>query len=405
MSDGQVEQINSALQKTELLAAIGREIDRVDRAASLRGYTAWAIRGAIALLVWQLLTIAEGVNWIEAFRIFYVLIFSSLAVLIFFSWVCGGQEQRSGRRYYFLLASSPARRASATALLILTVLLAFGSCSILGFESPAHLVPVSFFGAIAFSMIFFVFLPWVPVAKDSEDKSESVLQRWSLRFVVTLLLASSIHSFWRSDWVVVDLIAGVELKVSVILLVLVWLVLSDVDGLESLERNHNLRRLELDLSLGKSSVHEVRERFDVLMLGMTAQEVVRPWVQAVVNELDDARSRVQEGEALLDTVRRELAHEPLTAGGLAAVELLISRCTAYQKSARQAVGQAAQGKKRLERRLTVLKGFANIDHNEISSELSLIQQSATETGAALDALGQKMGSVSDDLQKIKEKFG
>lgn len=284
----------STVEKSELISSISREIDRLDRRSAMTGYTSWALWAAIGLISWRAIDYIEKAefNDVMVFCQFFIslnLIFGFIRSAFsneevkFSRWgdVGSGQLVRVGFGcliYFFLTAANVYQYSGVASL---GVILFFGQMTILS-------------SCFWFMAIFFD----LPLVYGGGIKKASFVSKAIFAVCLGLGGWAVFYLFKTLDFDVLSPSSD-SFKISVLAMV-VFVLFSrltmnfDVDW-----RRSRLQRLEVELSLSKIGNSEARERYEALMLGMSAYAAYRPWIDKVVMGLEEADLKLSDAAKIL----------------------------------------------------------------------------------------------------------
>lgn len=286
--------ISTTVEKAELVSAIGREIDRIDRNAASHGYTSWALWGALGVLAWKGLELLPKVEVRELALTYLLILIAYLTTRLLVN--TAAHENSTGPLYFETVGKNFPR--------IILMLGVLGLCLAIHWRFGASFgwrfwVVVLFLAIPLLSAMAVFFARDVPVAKGWQKDSRS---RLSLLFAVILIgLGMLAVAATYYPLAPLNLLAPTEsVKVALLGAVATILAFRLAKNVEATDRRTSFQRLETDLTLLKVEVSEARDRYESLMIGMNVSAAVRPWVDAVMIPLEEASANVSEARQLLN---------------------------------------------------------------------------------------------------------
>ena len=384
--------INNALEKSELVTTIGREIERIDRATQSNGVTQWVMMTAIGVLVWRALDFADSssfrptAQWFVLFWLCALLIKRSVSV-----FRDNGVANR--QQYFRYPLQSPARRFFVIVFSLNFLLLAVVSERVTAGNGWWRWLLVIFFAFHFFvSLMVFVFSKFPMPEGETLNKVASTgefvlsLAMNGMHCVSLVVIAAIIHAEMKIE--VTD-----SFRLGLLLAVSCWLVMILIGGLSTGERRDQMRRLELEVSLDKVEPADGRERFQTLMLGLTTQSVLKPWIEDVVLPLDDVQSSLAEVGALLDVVEKAISDEDSVIP-IAARKAMIASAATLMQSAIERARVATRAMKQFRRKTLMLQsGVEAAVRIDIQAEDARIQAAVKQVNDALSLVSGRIAGI------------
>lgn len=381
VEENQASTINSALAKSELVETIGREIDRLDRAAQASGYTQWAGLAAVAVMGWK------------ALELFSQTAFQAVASWFVFLWLIVFLVRRTvgtlaqlmsgakGTQYFRYPLQSAARIVALSFFAATNLALACVTYRLTSNLDWYRLFPVAFFGLVAFALFAMLLASKLPIPDGNAARVASIGEKVVGYLLSSLHFASIIVLFELVK--LSDLTSGsLDLKAAILLVASYWLCMALLVKKEAHERSEHLRRLELEVALETVDSASGRERFQTLMLGLTAQSVLKPWIEEVVLPLDDAQASLAEAESLIQLVE--------SSGKDGSAELAMPALRAMLTSAISLLDAASC-------KLTVADKAGKLLNIKASAALNRFLPSK-------DVVNQEVAKVSGQLQRVEKSI-
>jgi hypothetical protein len=363
----------NTVEKAELMSAIGREIERIDRVAASKGYTNWALWAAMGVLGWKFLeAIEKGVtSTLPRFFLFLAILLLTFRMLV---RTLFGEKKPLGSSYF-----RTAEMGRAEQLRIAIWVVGSAACLAIAINEGGRFGvrewPLAIFlgvpalAAIGASMTN----PLFPVADGKTGGKRNRIRLWFSWVWIALGLVSLSQVHRLVDWSEV-IRPDASAKAALLLVVLVVLLVRLTHNAQFDERRSVFQRLETEMTLSKIGFEDARDRYENLMLGLSVSAAVRPWVDATMIPLDKAGAVVADLKQLLSKLE-----EAQAAGDGQAITVAIEqRASILLQNAEKSLADSRKGYLRLGAVTHSMFGKKDPKASPISAEAERISESSSK---------------------------
>lgn len=289
--------IISTVEKAELMSAVGREIERIDRQSTSNGYTSWALWAALGVVGWKVVEVMKSGNF-SGFATFYAFFMTCLISAQMAAKWASTKVGGSAREPYF--KTPDVNMAGVLSFIIFAIVSLVGAWVVIdvGAVGIGRYVALSFYLIPLFLGCLFFFVPKFPVSDAKAEKGPQRVGIWIAAGLSVLGLCTLFVLGSCMDWSKVvkpndSVVLGLLLSIMTVLIIRL------VRNIHAEERRALFQRLETEMMLSKIDVVEAKSRYENLMLGMNVSAAIRPWVDAVMLPMDTANSGLSEVRQLL----------------------------------------------------------------------------------------------------------
>lgn len=358
-----------AVEKSELMSAVGREIKRIDQLATSNGYTSWALWGAIGVVGWKVVDIMQS-GLTSKVGLVYVFIVAVLSVGREILALLSSGEKGRGQVYF----RYPSRERSARLGAVLV-----GSMNLLCLLIYLSFIPLGGW-LLVFPCAYYIF-PVVGILKytfgqpfpisDFGFPKKGVANKFAALLIWVWIFFGSFSAYLMIPYLNLPSFGRPDgdVRVAILCVVITVLVFRLAQNLSVMERRQAFQRLETELTLSKVDMGEARVRYENLMIGMNVSSAVRPWVDAVTIPLDEANSGLSEIAHLLNKIEGE------GQGDRALMSAIFQRISSLLDDVGSAVDKSSKAYGALEKVCFYMFGTINISESPLSDEARKISQS------------------------------
>jgi len=384
-----------SVERSELLGAIGKEIDRIDRLAASNGYTNWALWAATGVISWQALLLLNQSNIKQVAALFLI---ATLAVngvrraasIVFSSQAPGAMYFRSSSGFSQVAAARIALR-----LVVASVCL-FALLNVPQPSRPVFWLTAAHFWLPLLTLPFFYWKSDLPMPDYPPIARSSRLLLSAISTALAGVAFFCAFELFGAMKPVSDVLVTTELKVALLALVATALVRQLIENLQLDERRELFHGLETDLTLSKIESGEAKQRFETLMLGRGVSAAFRPFFDAILAPLDDASAKLTEARHLLAKTKAAIAEEEDSLA-LAAIQ----RVNVLVEEASSAFAKATAAFQKLRGIVSFIFGKAGLDGSHMSSEVTQIQEAVTKVGDEQKRLREETSACAKSLKSRK----
>ncbi|MFQ6309534.1 hypothetical protein [Lysobacter capsici] len=370
--------IISTVERAELLAAVGREIERVDRLSASNGYTNWALWAALGVVGWKLVEVLQkGVS--DDVGFVYLCLIVSMFTLRSGSRVLGDKGRRGGNIY----VSFQDMGVSETFRAFFTGLLAVVCIGIQFFRPVAHdwqfWLPIFFLLLPSLALFVAIAPPKLPISDGWPKKGPGRLGLWFIYMWILVGVSSCIILALQTNWLAFHKPTS-SVQAGVLLFVMTVLAFRLARNIQAEERRDVLQRLETELTLSKIDVSDARERYENLMLGMNVSVAIRPWIDRVMIPLDEANAGLSEVKQLLNKMNEALSADSDNAVLEVAVK---QRASSLLKNVERSITASSKAHARLKGMCLAMFGEKDLSASPIAQEAERIMDAQNKIEEAV----------------------
>lgn len=301
---------NNIPSRAEILQSIDVEIDNGRKDQQLRGWTSWAILGAIAVIIWLMLIVIEGARF-SIYRIFLIfvilLVADDLIDLISDAVSPIRSEPTTSTRFYRFSQILGANRLFvlcyfARSLTLLIMGFIFYYCVI----RISAIMFVCYYGFISFGaiVVFVLSFTRLPVSLQITNRWASI----SKLIIVFIILIGYVNFWWKTR----DILLMSEYKVGLLLAAFTFLVFRLVVSTHGSWLHLQLVALRRSFALGDIDSISALRQLDITLRGMEMSDIIQHDLGEILRLIEIVQREMSEARKILDEVDQSIMQKQKT---------------------------------------------------------------------------------------------
>ncbi|MBA7532364.1 hypothetical protein ES705_24590 [subsurface metagenome] len=301
---------NNIPSRAEILQSIDVEIDNGRKDQQLRGWTSWAILGAIAVIIWSMLIVIEGARFsiYHIFLIFVILLVADdLIDLISGAITPIRSEPTTSTRFYRFSQILGANR-----LFLLCYFARSLTLSIMGFIFYYCVIRISaimfvcYYGFTSFGaiVVFVLSFTRLPVSLQITNRWVSI----NKLIIVFIILIGYVNFWWKTK----DILLMSEYKVGLLLAAFAFLLFRLVVSTHGSWLHLQLVALRRNFALGDIDSISALRQLDITLRGMEMSDILQHDLGEILRLIEIVQREVSGARKILDEADQSVMQKQKT---------------------------------------------------------------------------------------------